>query len=465
MHIPRVLISGTHGGAGKTTVCLGLARALADDKLTVHPFKKGPDYIDTAWLAKAARRAASNLDLFFLEPCALRAHFLSRSHNADVAVIEGNRGFYDGRDLAGSSSTEAVARWLDAPVVLVVDITKMTRTVAALVHGFTAFPGGKRIAGVILNRSGGERHAALARRAVEELAGVRVFGVLPRVDMPFIHERRMGLVTVDMHEAAEESLARTAAFFREHVDVASILALARSAPELEGGSAEQEPASKTGVRIGVVRDAAFWQYYDENLEALEKAGAELVFLSLLDTAAWPCIDGLYIGGGDIIPYVEALAGNVTRKRYIRNLVEEGMPVYAEQMGCLYLGESFVSGGVHYPMAGIFPLNAQATQKPGQLGYVDATVLTDSLFYPKGTCVRGHEYYYAKVCRDTTVLPVFRHELRSKTAVDAQTDDEPRGDGILRNAAFGSCMQIFAPAVPQWAPSFVRSAAAWRGATR
>ncbi|MCC8193251.1 MAG: AAA family ATPase, partial [Deltaproteobacteria bacterium] len=196
--MPRLVVSGLSGGAGKTTVSLGLVRAFTRQDIRVHPFKKGPDYIDTAWLALAAKGRASTLDPFFCDEAALRRHFASRSAGADLAVIEGNRGLFDGRDLEGSASTAEVARQLDAPVVLVVDITKMTRTTSALVAGCRNFPGGERIAGVILNRAGTDRHAAIARRAVEELAGVPVFGVLPRLDCPPIPERRAGLVTVTM---------------------------------------------------------------------------------------------------------------------------------------------------------------------------------------------------------------------------------------------------------------------------
>jgi cobyrinic acid a,c-diamide synthase len=193
--MPRLVVSGLSGGSGKTTVSLSLTCVLARQGMVVAPFKNGPDYIDIAWLALAAGRRAANIDPFFFSPGQMRGHFARYFSGAHIAIVEGNRGFFDGRDLSGSSSMAEVAAALDAPVVLVVDITKMTRTTAALVAGCRNFPGGERIAGVVLNRSGGPRHATIARRAVEELAGVKVFGVLQRLDPTPICERRAGLVT------------------------------------------------------------------------------------------------------------------------------------------------------------------------------------------------------------------------------------------------------------------------------
>ena len=458
MYMPRIVISGTAGGAGKTTTSLGLVRALVTQGVSVHPFKKGPDYIDTAWLGRAAKGIASTLDPFFFDSSALRAHFAARCRGAGMAVIEGNRGFFDGRDINGSCSTEVVAAALDAPVVLVVDITKMMRSTAAVVAGFRAFPGGERIAGVILNRCGGLRHAAIARRAVEELAGVPVYGVLPRVAEPFIPERRAGLITVDMHDAAEEALDSTAAFFCRHVDVPALRRLAESAPNMAGLAPVAAPASSLvpGVRIGVVRDGAFWQYYDENLQALRDAGAKLVFLSLLTADSWPDIDGLYIGGGDIAPYAEALAANTTAKERVCGLVRKGMPVYAEQAGYWFLGESLEVRGVAYPMAGILPVSVRVTPTPGKLGYMEATVIAETPYHLMGTRIRGHAYYYGDVAVGKGTAPSLREE-------GGAPFPGGKDDGIAHGALFASCMQIFAPAVPGWASSFVRAASAWRRA--
>lgn len=456
MSMPRLVVSGLSGGSGKTTVSLGLARALTRRGITVAPFKKGPDYIDTAWLALAAGRRAANLDPFFFSPDNIRNHFARYFFGADIAIVEGNRGFFDGRDLTGSSSTAEVAAALDAPVILVVDITKMTRTTAALVAGCRNFPGGERIAGVILNRSGGPRHARIASRAVEELSGTLVFGVLPRLDAAPIHERRAGLVTIGESPGAEDSLNAIAALIREHVDIEAILAVAASAPEFPGFATDEAPGNVErgpAVRIGVARDAALWQYYDENLDALRNAGAELVFLSLLDEGPWPQIDALYLGGGDLGPYASKLALNTARKQEIIALIESGMPVYAEHSGYFYLGRMFIRNGSAHEMAGVFPVWAMVTEKPARLGYMEARLETNSPFFLEGCSFKGHEYHYADISVGDTVEASLRKTAGGKHVEVA--------DGLVYKSVFGTSMQIFAPAVPQWAASFVRTARAWK----
>lgn len=454
MSVPRVVVAGLSGDVGKTTVSLGLIRAFTRQDMVVHPFKKGPDYIDTAWLALAARGKASNLDPFFLDEEALRLHFLRRSPGADLAVIEGNRGFFDGKDVEGSASTAEVARCLNAPVVLVVSIAKMTRTAAAVVAGCRNFPGGERIGGVILNHCAGRRHASIARRAVEELAGVPVFGVLPRLGRAPIYQRRSGLVTVAMHDAADEAIERTADVVCDHVDIEAVLYLARDVSSFADAPVVRNAGAAPTVRIGVVRDDALWQYYDENLAALSEAGADLVFLSLLRSAPWPDLDGLYLGGGDLAPHARTLAADTAKKNEVRSLIESGLPVYAEHSGYFYLGEQFSRGGTAHPMVGIFPVNVEVTEKPARLGYVEAVVDAHTPFYARGAAFKGHEYHYAdiRVNRDAAACAL------RKQAGNARVD-EP--DGLVYKTVFGTSMQVFAPAVPEWAPGFVSAAAKWR----
>ncbi|MDR2488311.1 MAG: cobyrinate a,c-diamide synthase [Desulfovibrio sp.] len=343
MDIPRIIISGLSGGAGKTMVSLGLARALTRFGLRVKTFKKGPDYIDAAWLALAARSVQANLDPFFLPAPALRFLFRQGAAGHDISLIEGNRGLFDGLDLSGSCSTAELSRILLAPVLLVIDCTKMTRTAAALVKGCLQFEKGLHIGGAILNRTGNPRHQSMVRRAVEELAGVPVFGVLPRRSPPFIMERHMGLAGLDEYAQADNNLDALANFMADHADLEEISRLAATAPALppdeacpspadsphtpcpeygatlcavqettpapyfpsaHGASPAAKPRAQTGspVRsgksgpsphpesereecrpcIGYVRDAAFWFYYEENLAALRAAGATLVPLSLLE---------------------------------------------------------------------------------------------------------------------------------------------------------------------------------------
>ncbi len=456
MRIPRIVIGGLAGGTGKTTISLGLARAFARRGLRVRPFKKGPDYIDTAWLGLAAGQGARNLDPFMVGESALRTLFGQRAAGADLALVEGNRGYFDGLDLAGSCSTAELARRLEAPALLVVDCTKMTRTTAALVAGCRAFPGGERIAGVICNRTRAERHSELVRRSVEELAHTPVLGVLPRLAVSPITERQSGLVTVEEHSAANEALDRLADAVERHLDLPGILALAAAAAPFEAdGGAEAPVFAPQGrtVRIGYVRDAVLWQYYEENLDALRHAGAELIPLSLLSGEAWPALDGLYLGGGSLDGHAATLAACKDRRAEVAALAGSGLPIYAEHAGFFYLLESWREGESSYPMAGVLPGAAVLCPRPQGLGYVRAEVALANPYHPQGVALKGHEYHYVR-CQGESEPPLALR--RTLGASLGRTED-----GFTVGNVFGAFMQIYAPAVPHWAPAFVRAAREWR----
>ncbi len=461
MHIPRIVISGLSGGSGKTMVSLGLARAFARRGLAVRAFKKGPDYIDAAWLALAARCPQRNLDPFFSDGPALRALFLNSAANCDLAVIEGNRGLFDGLDLEGSCSTAALARQLAAPVLLVVDCTKMTRTAAALVAGCARFDPGVAVGGAILNRTGNARHQDLVRRAVEELAGIPVPGVLPRRASPFIAERHMGLAgTADLADA-DARLDQLADFIAEHVDLDAVLRLAESAPSLPPARPESPEGRKAGgIRIGVVRDAAFWFYYGENLAALEEAGAELAQVSLLDGAPWPELDGLYIGGGLPELHAAALAANAPRRAEVLRLSRGGLPVYAECGGFMYLAEELIIDGTAYPMAGVFPCAVEMLPRPQGLGYAEAEVTAPNPFHPVGARFRGHEFHFSRCLpKDAAFAPGVEGVpgtpvLRLTRGRGMQTIPGRQGlDGLCRDNTYAGYMHTYAPALPHWAPAF------------
>ena len=483
MLIPRIIISGLSGGAGKTMVSLGLARALARDGLRVKAFKKGPDYIDAAWLALAAGSSQSNLDPFFTPADGLRSLFCKGAAEHDFALIEGNRGIFDGLDLSGSCSTAELSRILSTPIVLVVDCTKMTRTAAALVAGCVNFEPGVRIGGVILNRTGSSRHQALVRSAVEDLAGVPVLGVLPRRAAPFITERHMGLAGTNENSDAVAHLDGLADFMAEHVDMARVRALAKSAPPLPmnavsaaapveistapecrppapAEAAATEPARSPRPRIGYVRDAAFWFYYQENLTALQEAGAELIELSLLNTALWPLIDGLYLGGGLPELYAQELSGNLTRRNEVAALSRAGLPIYAECGGFMYLARDIIVDGVAYPMAGVFPCSVEFCQRPQGLGYIEAEVVAANPYHPLGATFRGHEFHFSRCVPeqvDTAPAPgqSESHILRlSKGRGMATVPTLGNCDGLLVANTFAAYAHIYAPALPHWAPAFV-----------
>lgn len=457
MHRPRLIIAGLSGGAGKTTVSLGLARAWARKGRKVTPFKKGPDYIDAAWLALAARNQASNLDPFLMPEETLRALFWHRAASSHLCLIEGNRGLFDGKDLQGSCSTAALARLLKTPVLLVMDCTKMTRTAAAIVAGCRDFEPGFSLAGVICNRVAGARHRDMLRECITQHTGVPVLGCLPKTPTP-IQERHMGLV--GGHECDQDAtLEALADLLEQHCDLDAIFSLANSAPpEPEAldlarslwAHAAPEPDTPQ-VELGVIRDEAFWFYYQENLEALRRAGAIIHELSLLDDAPWPEISGLYLGGGYPELHAEALARNTRCRQRVRQLVEMGMPVYAECGGLMYLCESLVVEGNRYPMAGVFPVRMDMQPKPEGLGYVEALVDHPTPFYPKGFQFRGHEFHYSRAVAADGAELTFSLKMSRGQGILAGFD------GLIHKNTFAAYTHIHALGVPEWAPRFVAAA--------
>ncbi len=464
MRIPRLVISGLAGGSGKTLFSLGLARALAQQGLAVQPCKKGPDYIDAAWLALAAGRPAANLDPYFLPPEALRAQFAKvcrplsglAGDNA-LALIEGNRGLYDGLDVSGSCSTAQVARTLEAPVILVLNCAKMTRTAAALVQGVAAFEPDLRLAGVIINNTGSDRHAANVRNALETHAAVPVLGALPRLRDNPLPERHMGL-TLNRHNPAQEAaLQLLAERVARHVDLDALLHIARDVPELDAAPATpfSPVITASAPRIGVIRDDALWFYYQENLDALRDAGAELLEISLLDPAPWPELDGLYMGGGFPELYAREIATS-PHLADIRRISEANRPVYAECGGFMTLCRELVVGGEHYPMAGLLRARTEFFERPVGLGYVQATTLRHNPFHPRGGVWRGHEFHYSR-CTWEDDAPDLVLGLKPGTGMGKAASPHTGADGLCVRNTFAAYTHLYAPAVPHWAPNFVRLA--------
>lgn len=464
--VPRLVLAGLSGGAGKTIISLGLVRSLVQDGLIVAPFKKGPDYIDSAWLGLAARRPATNLDPYLMPAPVLADLFAQRAHDADLAFIEGNRGLFDGGDARGTFSTSQLARELAAPVVLALDATKMTRTAAAIVAGCAAFEPGLNLAGVILNRTAGERHRSILRRSIERYTDVAVLGALPKLRDNPIPERHMGLVPDRETAETERVLDDLADLLRASCDLDRLRQIAASAPVL--ARIETNPWPETEpcgpVRIGYVLDAALWFYYQENLEALRRAGAELVPLSLLDTAAWPDIHGLYLGGGFPETHARALAGNRGVLDHMAGLSRRGLPVYAECGGFMVLCAELHVGGDIHRLAGVFPVATTLCARPQGLGYSEARVTAENPFHPLGAALKGHEFHYSMCLAQGHLLeggqpPTFALTMTRGTGMVGGRD------GILADNTFAAYTHIHALGTPHWAPAFVRAAARWRDGGR
>lgn len=396
MNVPRVVIAGTHSGSGKTSVTLGLLLALRRRGLIVQPYKVGPDFIDPSLHAAAAGRPSRNLDSWLLPHYAVQELFARSAAAADLAVIEGVMGLFDGYEgKSDAGSTAEVARLLNAPVVLVVDVGGAVRSAAATVLGFTAFDPELSIAGVIATRAGGTRHVGWLREALDGV-GVVLLGTLPWDERLRLPERHLGLIPAaeGSYEDVMEALADAV---EAHVDVDAIVRAAHLAPPavVPGPLVFPLMPGAPSVRIGVAQDAAFSFYYQDALDLLEAKGARLVPFSPIADHRLPEVDGLYFGGGFPEIYAQALAANRTMRGYVRDAVAEGMPVYAECGGLMYLARRLIDQqGTGHEMVGAVPAIAQMQPRLAALGYVTLQAEADTLLIRRGEKVRAHEYHFS-----------------------------------------------------------------------
>jgi len=391
---PRVFVSAAHKSSGKTTLTLGLAAALAQREHIVQPFKKGPDYIDPLWLGMAAGRPCYNLDFHMMQRDEIAAQFARAAEGARISLVEGNKGLYDGLDLDGSNSNAALARLLDAPVVLVIDARGMTRGVAPLILGYQAFDRDIRIAGVILNQLGGSRHESKLRAVIEHYTDVEVLGAVQHDDAMQIAERHLGLVPANEQDVARARIRAVGERIAGQVDLGRLLAIADTAPSFETFAAPA-PASATRVRIGIAQDQAFGFYYGEDLDSLRAANVELVSLDMLHDAALPAVDGLVIGGGFPEVFMDALEANAGMRASVRAAIEAGLPAYAECGGLMYLSRSLSWQGRTRQMVGIVPGDTVMHQRPVGRGYARLEPSGDDRWRESGI-IPAHEFHYSSL---------------------------------------------------------------------
>lgn len=459
MNFPRIVLAGLSGGTGKTIVTLGLCRAFRNQGRIVKPFKKGPDYIDARWLGLASGHYATNLDPFLMSNDKLISLFLEKGQGADISIVEGNRGLFDGKDVDGSCSTAELARIIKAPVILTIDCTKMTRTVAAIVAGCKAFEAGFNLAGVILNRTAGERHRNILKDSIESYTDIPVLGMLPKLKDNPIPERHMGLVSNTEYGAVDKALDTLGQMAEDCLDLDAISKIAHEA-SAELNSAESawtgiELSSVAKPVIGVVRDEALWFYYEENIEALRRAGAEIKELSIYSSEPWPEIHGLYLGGGFPETLAKEISQNIDIREHVRSLADSGLPIFAECGGFMYLGRDVEYEGKKYAMSGVLDLSTRLCARPQGLGYTSGTIVHDNPFFPVGSEVIGHEFHYS--------LCVDNKEDYSKYALDMSRG---RGmadghDGLIRNNIYAGYNHIHALSMPCWANNFVKAAAEYK----
>ena len=398
-----LFISAALKSSGKTTVTMGLCAVLRQRGVFVQPFKKGPDYIDPMWLSRAAQAPCRNLDFFTMDHQQIVNSFNQFSAPAETVFIEGNKGLFDGLDPEGSASNAALARLLGGPIILVVDAYGMTRGVAPLLQGYQSFESDIQIAGVILNKVGGARHEQKMRAAIEHYTDLKVVGAIGRRPEMKIVERHLGLVPANEMPAADSNIARTARIIEAEVDIDAVRALAAPAkPRIKPETVVPSIVTTPKVRIAIARDVAFGFYYQDDLEALNQAGAELVPFDALHDRQLPEVDGLFIGGGFPEVHMQALSENTSLKTDIRDAIEGGMPAYAECGGLLYLARSLSWQGETYDMAGVIPGDGIMHDRPIGRGYVRLTETGNGNWPDRdGTGndaadIPAHEFHYASL---------------------------------------------------------------------
>lgn len=405
MNVPRVVVAGLYGEGGKTTVATGLIGAFKKKGLKVQPFKVGPDYIDGSYHTAVANRPSRHLDPWLTSPQAVLEIFESACKDADVAVIEGFMGLFDGitRVVNGAQdfgSTAQIARILMTNVVLVLDVTGMRMNAATVVHGFKSFNEKVKVKGVILNNARSQRQAEWMRQTIESATKVPVFGLIPYSEEIFLPTRRGGLIPVPEKQTLKTTVSKLVEYVGDRIDVDKIFDVAKEAeelPDIDSTVYSSQPRIKR-VRLGMAFDEAFNFYYPTNIDLLRSYGAETAFFSLIHDKELPSnIDGLYLPGGFPDMLAEQLTKNQTMRKRIRDAVYDGMPVYSEHGGSLYLTESIATvESSAFPMSGALPAKALMEKKLQALDSTCMEAINDNLLSQRGSIIHGHEYHFSKI---------------------------------------------------------------------
>jgi cobyrinic acid a,c-diamide synthase len=455
--VPRLAISATRGGLGKTTLALGIITAWRKKGRRIAVFKKGPDFIDAGWLGVAAGRPCYNLDLFIMEREAIVRSFIGHTVGADAAVIEGNRGLYDGVDESGTYSTARLTKLLKTPVVLIVDCTKASSTVGAVVLGCQKYDPEVDIKGVILNNVSPGRHESVVRKAIEQFSGLPVVGAVPRQRKGEFPERHMGLTPFHEHPEVEQAISASAAVVEKYLDLDAVWDIACDASELgipEVLTTTFPDRGEDQITVGVIKDTAFQFYYPDNLEALERQGARICEINALRDRTLPEIDALYIGGGFPETQAAELAANEGFCRALRAAAESGLPIYAECGGLIYLGRSLKVDERTYPMTSVLPVDFILEKRPQAHGYTILEVRGSSPFLEKGVIIRGHEFHYSRIVNLDDVPPMAYYMNRGGGINGTE-------DGLTYKNVLACYTHLHAVGTPQWAEAMVRKAREYR----
>jgi len=461
---PRIVIAGTSSGVGKTTVVVALVRALLAEGLRVAAFKCGPDYLDPTYHARATGRPCHNLDGWMMGRDAVLATFRRASEDADIAVIEGVMGLFDGASPTGDEgSTAEIAKWLGAPVLLVVDASGMARSVAAMAQGFARFDRELHVAGLVCNRVGSRGHLDLLRRACDSPPVLGGFPKQPELAFP---ERHLGLFTADERTIPESKLAAWGKTASEWLGTSAIVELARAARD-PAANAPPEAARGAGAspqercRIGLAWDDAFHFYYEDNLARLESLGATIVRFSPTNDASLPDVDGLYLGGGYPEAHAAALSQNASMREAVASFARAGGPIYAECGGLMYLSRAIVTkDGVAHPMVGLLSAETIMKERLVALGYVEVETQEATLLGPPGLRFRGHQFRYSEL-GPFGVAP--RHVYTIRRRRGGETSRE--GFALAAGSVLASYVHAHFASNPRIAAGFVAACTSHRSKSR
>ena len=400
---PRILIAGDRSSSGKTTIVAGLLSALCRRSLEVQPFKVAMDYIDPSYHTWITGRSCRNLDGYLMTEAAIKEIYAHAAESADIAVIEGVRGLYEGYD-GDLGSTAQIAKLLRTPVIFVVDARSITRSCAAIVKGYMDFDPQVEFKGVILNKVGSERHAQKAIKEIERYAGVEVVGVIRRNEEMHLAMRHLGLVPVlegkTRHEGFPERVDKIRQIVEEGLNLDRIQEIAKEAPPMPEVEADlyRQNALGQDLRIGVARDEAFNFYYRDNLELMELAGAKVVPFSPVHDTALPQVDGIYIGGGYPELYARELSENAGMRQALERAHERDLPIFAECGGLMYLAREIEWDGACHEMVGLVPGKARRGSTR-IVSYVHGTIKRDCSLGKTGEAIMGHEFHHSEMLMD------------------------------------------------------------------
>ena len=447
--VPHILIAAARKSSGKTSVSLGLARALTRQGLKVQTFKKGPDYIDPLWLEQATGRPCYNLDFNTQTAQEITTLYDAKITGADIVIIETNKGLFDGIDVSGADSNAQLAKLIGAPIILVLDTIGMTRGIAPLLHGYQTFDRDISIDGIILNKTGGPRHEGKLIAAIEQYNQIEVLGCVPRRDTLSVDERHLGLTTPGDVSGADPIIDALADAVEQYVDLEQLKTIAQKAARTPHPSPTKKPVPD--VTIAIPRDEAFGFYYPDDLEAMEAAGAKLVFFNALKDKEMPRADGLFIGGGFPETNMEELSQNKALRAQLKSLIQAGLPTYAECGGLMYLCDRIIWNDKAGDMVGVINADAVMNKRPQGRGiaHIKPTKHHQWMTAPCGepSVSKVHEFHFASL-KNVPDDTVYAYEIKRGHGIDGNRD------GIVIKNMLANFCHLRQSNANRWAENFV-----------